>query len=105
MCIRDSDMMPGLAKTANGVYIYDVPIIYGIAVSGVEPGARLNTPDDRNLTTLLGAMVSMNNEGMFRRTTRIDVTSMSDVRFVIEDRLCLLYTSSNTLLTLPKKMI
>ena len=83
----EDDMMPGLAKTANGIYIYDVPIIYGIAVSGVEPGARLNTPDDRNLTTLLGAMASMNNEGVLRRTTKIDVTSMSDVRFVIEDRL------------------
>lgn len=80
-----------LPKTDGGRIIYCAPVVYGVNLRTFEEGRRIKSDDEGKLESVLGVLNSLNNSGLLKRATKIDVENPTDVKVYIEDRLEILF--------------
>lgn len=66
---------------------YSLPVVYGVTTSEPAVGKTLTDQGTGTFTALLGALKHLEEAGLLERTTKIDVSDMTDVKLWIENRL------------------
>ena len=74
--------------TENGVdEMYSVPLVAGVELSNVKEGKVAKNTDEKKMEGVLKLCCALKDAGILNRATYIDVTDMSDIRLVLENRL------------------
>ncbi len=66
---------------------YKVPLFAGLELSSVKEGKIAKADDDGRFEDAMEICGALLNAGLLNRTTYIDITDISDIRIVIENRL------------------
>ena len=79
----------GLGSSENGGdnSVYSVPLTVGIELSSAEEGKTAASDDSAKLDKLFEICNALNDAGLLNRSTYIDLTDMTNVNAVIENRL------------------
>ena len=66
---------------------YTVPLVSGLELSKAEPGRQAESQTGDKLSTALNLFGNLDKTGLLNRATYIDITDLSDVTLVIENRI------------------
>lgn len=66
---------------------YGIPLVAGLELSKAEPGRQAESQTKEKLNTALNLFSNLDKTGLLSRATYIDITDLSDVTLIIENRL------------------
>lgn len=64
-----------------------IPLIFGIEASSAEEGKKIKCTDDAKLDTAIDICVALQHSDLLQKSTYLDISDISDIRLVIENRL------------------
>lgn len=77
----------GSSENGGDNSVYSVPLTVGIELSSAEEGKTVASDDSAKLDKLFEICNALNDAGLLNRSTYIDLTDMTNVNAVIENRL------------------
>ena len=77
----------GSSENGGDNSVYSVPLTVGIELSSAEEGKTVASDDSTKLDKLFEICNALNDAGLLNRSTYIDLTDMTNVNAVIENRL------------------
>ena len=73
-------------QTAD-INIMNIPLISGIELSEATEGKKVKCGDEDKLDRLIAICVALQNSGLLQKSTYLDVTNLTNIRLIIENRL------------------